>query len=284
MNKNNETTQQVEQSTPKTENKLFKNFLLLLPVSGAFSILLGYGYMTGIAQQFGYAATDIVADTQGFIFAGLYPVFTIFSKVFSWEYFCNLLRSGASDWWALLYIAIFGSMYLGFNLFFRTKQKKRKALRKLRKLPKLFVGSPSWIRVVVESLLVVVASVTYKLIITVLGYGIFITFTSVLLLGFALGYKEGANFAQEEIIKPKSCAPYIKETGRNVDKTAYCARVIMGGKEIARGRVIAFNSERIFLNVKKYSTNAKQERKEFRVPKSFPIRNAIVERVNTEDI
>lgn len=275
MNKKNEVTQQVELSNPRAEGRLFKNILLLLPVSGAFSILLGFGYMTGIAQQFGYAATDIVADTQGFIFAGLYPVFTIFSKVLSWEYFCNLLRSGASDWWVFLYIAIFGFMYLGFNLFFRTNQKKRKTLRRLRKLPKLFVRSPSWMRIAVESLLVVVASVTYKVIITVLGYGIFIAFTSVLLLGFALGYKEGANFAQEEIIKPKSCAPYVKETGKSVEKTAYCARVVIADKEVARGRVIAFNSERIFLYVKE---------KAVRVPKSFPIRNAIVERVNTESI
>jgi hypothetical protein len=115
-------------------------------------------------------------------------------------------------------------------------------------------------------------------------YGAFVVFTCILVIAFGIGYSEGVTFAKEEIIKPKACAPYVKKAGKDVEKTAYCARVVENGKEIARGRIIMENSERIFLYVKEITVNDKQENEVVRVPKSFPIHNAIIERVDTEDV
>lgn len=115
-------------------------------------------------------------------------------------------------------------------------------------------------------------------------YGAFVVFSLVLVFAFGIGYTEGAKFAKEEIIKPKACAPYIKKTGKDVEKTAYCARILQDGNEIARGRIIFEGSERIFLYVKEIRVNDKQENELIRVPKSFPIHNAVIERVDTEDV
>jgi len=264
---------------------IFKSILFWLPYSGALSILLGFGYMTGLAAQFGYSATDILVDTKGFLFAGLYPIFTIFVEIFSWDYFKDFVISSVSDNSVYLYILISLLAYFLFNLCFRTPKKQTRTRNLIRSsLPKIFVREPSSSRVIVETLLVAALSVTYKLIITLLLYGVLIAITSMLILAFGLGYKEGAKYAQEEIIKPKNCAPYIKKTGKDIEKTAYCSRIIQDDNEVARGRLIAFNSERIFLYVREAKTGDDGVERDVRIPKSFPIRNAIIERVDTEDV
>jgi hypothetical protein len=268
-----------------TESKLFNRVLLWLPYSGALAILLGFGYMSGLAAQFGYSATEILSDTKEFIFAGLYPIFTTFLRLFSWDFFKDLVISSISDKFVFLFGFIFLSAYFLFNILFRTKQKQTRTKNWAHSiLPKLFARELTTTRFVVETLLVTVISVAYKLIVTIMLYGAFVVFTCILVIAFGIGYSEGVTFAKEEIIKPKACAPYVKKAGKDVEKTAYCARVVENGKEIARGRIIMENSERIFLYVKEITVNDKQENEVVRVPKSFPIHNAIIERVDTEDV
>lgn len=283
-----------DESQINPDKSIFKSILFWLPYSGALSILLGYGYISGIATTFGYSATDFMHNTSDFLAVALDPLVIIGVRVLSWSALKVFLSSSIYSIDTLGYVIFSLSIYLLYHFFFRTQQKKVISKRWIKnKLSKVFVQDPSKRRFIFQLLLAGLLGFIVKVLATAFVYiSTFILFIFILIIPM-LGYTIGRDFAFEQIINPKECSPHhvqvevnskIKKTYKETKKTANCVRILQDNNEIARGRVIAENSERIFLYIKEIRVNGKQENEVIRVPKSFPIHNAVIERVDTEDV
>ncbi len=280
----NRVNKKIEKET-KSDSDLFKKLLFLLPYSGALLIALGYGYTTGISSQFGYSAKDFLNDISGFLSAAFDPALIISMKFFSWDFLTNSIINSVTDKWLIGYVITFIIIYTFFHLFNRTPEKRETTKRWfVEKLRSVVDSKLTRKRIVIEVLLVAFAGIFLKFLATLMVYVVIVILAAFFLAVPVFGFSAGAEYAKDYIIHPKACTPFVKNMGKEIPKTAPCVRLLIGEKEIVRGREIARNSERIFLYVKEVRKDNEQKEIEVRVPKSFPIRNAIIERVDTEDV
>jgi len=236
--------QDEEVVSKKSKLDFIKAFLFIVSFLGLLLALLGYGYMLGIGFTFGYDPLAVV--------------------------------------WLLAYV---------FVRFIRSDPKRHRATRQwlqgadesVSYMEKaVFIDSPfkGFIRVLITTPLYIYIGTFVMFLIAFLLLTAIVTVPN-------LGYQEGQKIAQD-VKNATGCVPHdIENAERKVIKKddkvkprANCVRVLQEGKKAVRGRVIATNSQRIFL----YVRETQQDNKVIRVTKSYPIRNTVVERVDTEDI
>lgn len=286
----NQSTVSVEENNSKLD--FIKIAVFLISFIGVLLVLLGYGYLTGLGSQFGYLAAEIVNDKSDFLSASAMPLAAIFSNFFSWTFWKDILCS-----WEWVHNFIAGSTFLAILLYLLLRYGLRSPNRKRAVRNWLNKNSVNVMdRIVFEDNLFkgfIKVLFAVPLFLSGIAFTIFYTIAVVLFLIViipVIGMEEGKKDATEYIVNAEVCAarymtlkdrdPNIKSGG----KGAICVRLIQNNKEVVRGRVIATTNRRIFLYVKAFRLNDKQEKEEIRVPKSYPIRNVIIERVETEDI
>lgn len=267
----------------KPDKSYIKYVLLLLSYSGVLLILIGYGYTTGIALTFGYSATDLLHDTSGFLSAGFDPLLQITMKNISWAYIVNAFRSGLTDFMTKWYVIFFLIIYL-IMYFFSFSAEKGESVKDwvLVNVVDRFKAQCESFKFIAGAVFFALLGLLLKLAATLLMYGAVLLVSAFFLMLPLEGYSLGEKYAKDYIKNPKECKPLEKGNTKEIEKKASCVRLLNGDVELVRGREIARNSERIFLYVKEMKIDAQQKGKEVWVPKSYPIRNVIIERVETE--
>jgi hypothetical protein len=87
------------------------------------------------------------------------------------------------------------------------------------------------------------------------------------------GLPSGREQAKNEVLAPLSCIGQPVKREQDPDRQSHCLRVMRDGKELARGRLIEYGADRVFL----YQPSTKHWL-------SVPLSNAIVEEVDSLDI
>ncbi|MGJ8619470.1 MAG: hypothetical protein ACSHWN_03980 [Methylophilaceae bacterium] len=243
-----------------------KIFAFLLSISGVFLIVLGYGRITGLAAIFGLTALELVDDKTDFLYEAAVPLMQFYTQV------VEMLSS--SIFWTLILVftGIFSILYIIIRCLRSSPEIRRNISSKVDRVGYFFESSAFDLGPVLGFIRAIVKILTE--IFTFLSpiWYLLCVITLVLLVGLG-GYYRGQKLAKDYIVYPNNCAGDL--TGKSgKEKVAICVAVLNDGNEIARGRIIASTKERIFLYIKN-EDNA-------RITRSYPIHNAIIERVDTE--
>lgn len=244
-----------------------KIFAYLLPICGVFLIVLGYGRITGLAAIFGFSALELVDDKTDFLYEAALPLMQLYTQL------VEILFS--SIFWTLILVitGIASILYIIIRCLLSSPKRRREIRNKLELIGSFFESSAFDLGPVLGFIQAIVKIITeiFKFL-SPIWFFLFVI-TLVLFIGFS-GYYQGQELARDYIVDPKNCAGDL--TGKpGKEKVAICVAVFNDGSEIARGRVIASTKQRIFLYIKGEDNT--------RISKSYPVRNAIIERVETED-
>lgn len=264
-----------------------KILLFILTILGILLTLLGYGYDLGIASTFGYSPLEIVNNGTDFLYDSSTPMMLIYAKVLKWTFWKGLFLS---NYYIRLVIGCTLGLLVVFTFvkFVRSSPKRHDATRdwidSTEKSTDYFERAVFDDGIVKGFFRVVIMTPFYMYLGSLLIFICVFLLLTVIFMVPILGYTEGKKVAKDYVVDATGCVQLrTKNKKVETDKKANCVALVQDEKEIARGRVIAQNSERIFLYVREYRVNDKQEKEEIMVPKSYPIRDAIIERVDTED-
>jgi len=275
----------------KSKPDKIKTAVFLISFTGILLVMLGYGYKLGLANSFGYYAVDIVDDATDFLYAASTPISIIFNRFGDSEFFSSLFQEKFFLYPLIILSAVFLSYFLFVRYCLCRSDMRDMVVEWLEESAKAsFWDEVIYTDNVLKGFLkvfgLVMASTFY---IVVSFYGILILALMFLIVVPAWGYAEGKAVAEDFIINSDRCfrhyvdGPRPEEAKGKREKVAICVSVD-NGQGIVTGRQIARNSQRIFLYVKDYRINDKGQKEAIRIPKSYPIRNAVIERVDTEDM
>ncbi len=246
---------------------LIKMFAYLLPISGVFLIVLGYGRITGLATIFGLTALELVDDKTDFLYEAALPLMQVYTQVLE-------VLSSPFFWTVIFCIAgIFLIGYIIIRCFRNSFESSGEIKAKFDWVDYFFKSSAFDLGPILGFIRAVVKIHTEIFTFMSSIWLLLFVITLVLFIGLG-GYHQGQKLAKDYIVYPKNCATDLTgEPGK--EKVAICVAVFNDGNEVARGRVIAITKERIFLYIKGEDNT--------RISKSYPMRNAIIEHVGTED-
>lgn len=269
-----------------SDNKWMKMLLKWLVVSSP--ILFGYGYMQGLGSPFGFSATMLLPNAADIALVAIEPLVIVFNKLANMATLKKLVIDNLMNACSFAIAAFL--LFLVFNRYFRTAEKKAQTrawlafwLVKIKAL--VLVEKPSKRRVGIESIVIALLVFCGQMIITLSIFVAYIVACVFVLWVPVIGYSAGKSVAYDDIITPpKECAPYlsaIKKTQKFV-RLVNCVRILKDEAEITRGRLIAVNSERIFLYVPKLIVDENAKRTVIHVPVSMPLQDVVIEQVETE--
>ena len=287
-------TKQTEKPVPEpwTGHRFATWVTVVATVSTSFLTLLGYGHEIIYLEKFGLYPEDLQFSPLDFLMHSWRPVsffFNINLDVAA-NNFAKLFISSWWDNWLLWLLLPIVSAFIACCYHYRQQNLIQIPIQKIN-LARKWITQSRWWQAIIRRIRSFTGT-TYKIgILGWFGFPIFIGVKIVMLLISVfllyaiflsitlfplLGVPSGADRANKEVLNPKSC--YGSTPTHNGDLQARCLRVSRfendkdNGKviELARGYLIEYSADRVFL----YQPCDKHVI-------SVPLRNAVVEQVNT---
>jgi len=267
-----------QRSKQWTANSIATLFALVLSVITLFLTLLGYGHELAFLEKLGLRPEDLQYAPLDFLMRSWRPLLAWINshnKVFTWEHSQHLLKMMWQDAW--LPLSIFAILFMAVDWIRQHPKFTAKMSRKT-------LSGSNWIALLWQKFLQKLRARKWRYA-GWLGFPIFFTYATGVLLIFyvvstlvlvgiaivpALGFASGTERAKEEVINPKTCLGTKLVKGHEKDPQARCLRVMRDDKELARGYLIEYGTDRVFL----YQPSMQHWL-------SVPLRNAIVEEIDS---
>ncbi|BBP00021.1 hypothetical protein SFSGTM_07290 [Sulfuriferula nivalis] len=256
-------------------------WLTILTIPTLFLTLLGYGHELTFLDQFGLHPEDLQSTPLDFLMRSWRPLSYVlinFNKIFTVDNFWKWL---ASSWITMFWILWSLPLISAIGAWLYTNKKKRYVQAPIQLIqgtrniftthwqqywhnaPARGWGYAGWLGFPLFLISIAGTWLTFYLGVAFL----ILSIAYIPMWGFASGKEQ----AEKEVLSSSACLklPLVKNS-QDADRQARCLLVMQNNKELARGYLIEYSADRVFL----YRPCDKHQI-------SVPLRNAVVEQVNT---